>query len=84
VVAVNLDTERAEAEKFLADIHSDLPVVFDTAQTLPEALGVTTMPTSFLVGRDGKIEEVYEGFDASDESKIESRIAALAGAAHAK
>ena len=64
VVAVNVDERNPDAQAFLADKPHSMTVVFDPNGTAPAAFGVTAMPTSFLVGRDGRIRFVHVGYTA--------------------
>lgn len=64
VVAVNLDKERALADAFLAEHPAPFAVAFDPEGATAGRYGVRAMPTSVLVGRDGKILLVHPGFDA--------------------
>ncbi len=62
VIAVNVDERRADANAFLADKPHTMPVVFDPKGTAPLAYGVTGMPTSFVIGRDGRVRFVHIGY----------------------
>lgn len=64
VVAVNLDKRRDLAEAFLAKYPAGFPVAFDAEGRTAEAYGVRAMPTSVLVGRDGKVLATHAGFEA--------------------
>ena len=82
VVGINVDTERAEADRFLAAVPVSFAIVFDPDGTMPTAFGVKAMPSSYVVGRDGKLRLANLGFRAKDEEKLEAAIqAALAEAA---
>lgn len=62
VVAVNLDHHRGLAKAFLQQHPADFHVVFDPDGKLADQFHVETMPTSFLIGRDGKVHYVHSGF----------------------
>lgn len=62
VIAVNVDERRTDANAFLADKPHTMSVVFDPKGTAPSAYGVTGMPTSFLIGRDGRVRFVHIGY----------------------
>ncbi len=64
VIAVNVDERREDANRFLAGRPHSMPVVFDPKGTAPAAYGVTGMPTSFLIGRDGRVRFVHMGYTA--------------------
>jgi cytochrome c biogenesis protein CcmG, thiol:disulfide interchange protein DsbE len=62
VVAINVDERRKDADGFLAGRQYTMPIIFDTEGKSPRDAGVWGMPTSFLVGRDGKIRFVHQGY----------------------
>ena len=76
ILAVNLDTQREDAERMLAQSASNLTVLFDPTGAVPEKYGVATMPTSYLVNRSGEISAVFEGFDNDHQIQIENEIRA--------
>lgn len=69
VIAVNTDEKRAAMEKFLKKHVISFTVVRDAAQKLVSAADAPTMPTSYLIGRDGKIRFVHAGFHAVESPK---------------
>lgn len=74
VVAINLDQDRGAANKFLAAYPSTFHVAFDPAGVSARAFGVDGMPTSLLVGRDGKVLERHVGFEPKAAHALEERI----------
>ena len=76
IVAVNLDAKRADAQGFLAQLPARFDVGFDTGGAAARQFGVKTMPSSVLVGPDGKVIAVHNGFREEDEAELEQRIAA--------
>ena len=74
VVAVNVDTERTEAEDFLQQTPAQFTVVFDPDGSAPAAWGVKGMPTSVLVGRDGKVLFQHIGFNDRSKDDLEAEI----------
>lgn len=77
IVAVNVDAKSADAERFLAEVPAKFPVVFDAKGQTPAQYAIKGMPTSILVGRDGRVVMVHQSFRAGDRAELESRIAAL-------
>ncbi len=62
VVAINLDHDRRKADAFLQVMHSAIPIVFDPAGKLATKYRVDVMPTSVLIGRDGRVRYTHKGF----------------------
>lgn len=79
VLAVNVDEERELADEFLQKSSSKLLVGYDPAGKTPEAFNVQAMPTSYLLGRDGTVVYVHEGFAPKDISELEEKIRARIG-----
>ncbi|NTV01161.1 MAG: TlpA family protein disulfide reductase [Chlorobiaceae bacterium] len=74
VIAVNLDAKNEDAVKFLAQNAAKFTVAFDSKGATPGQYGVKGMPTSFLIGRDGRVISSHLGFKASDSQVLEKDI----------
>jgi len=74
IVAVNLDKDRALADRFLAEHPAPFTVAFDPAGETAEAYHVRAMPTSVLVGADGHVLLTHIGFDPKHSAEVEARI----------
>ena len=79
VVAVNVDRDPRQARDFLAKRPVGYPSVSDPDGKLPVQFGLQTMPTSFLIDREGVIRYVHRGFRKSDEDDLRARIRELMG-----
>ncbi len=79
VIAVNVDERRSDAAAFLADKPHSMVVLFDPKGTAPLAYGVTGMPTSFLIGRDGRVRFVHTGYTAKTVDTYRREIEQLLG-----
>ena len=77
VIAVNVDHEHADAERFLRSHGAQFRIVYDPAGLLPEKFGVHGMPTSFLIDRNGHVQSRHEGFLLKDRDALELQIRAL-------
>jgi len=77
VVAVNLDREQADADRFLHKFHPDFDVQFDPQGKLAERFKVTGMPTSMVIDRRGVVRFTHVGFRAADREAYEAELRAL-------
>ena len=77
VVAVNLDKERALADKFLDTMKVNFVVAFDASGESAEKYKLRGMPGSYLIGRDGYIQASHLGFIDRDKAKLEAAIKVL-------
>jgi cytochrome c biogenesis protein CcmG, thiol:disulfide interchange protein DsbE len=80
IVAVSVDQQRANVDKFM---HShgrwELTVAHDPAGVIAERLQPDKMPTSYIVDRAGIVRYVNAGFVPEDAPAIEQRLLEVAG-----
>ena len=76
IIGINLDAKTEDAKKFLEQNPAKFTVAFDPKGVLPKSYGVRGMPTSFLIGKNGKIISQHLGFNAADSEKLEKEIKA--------
>jgi thiol-disulfide isomerase/thioredoxin len=81
IVGINVDKRAADAQKFLARTPAHFALAYDAAGDVPRRYGVKAMPTSVLVGRDGKVLEVHSGFADDERAERERKIRAALGIA---
>jgi cytochrome c biogenesis protein CcmG, thiol:disulfide interchange protein DsbE len=79
VVAVNVDRDRAAAEKFLAEVPADFRIHYDNEGAVAEAFGVEAMPSSFVIGRDGEIVARHLGFKVRKQDEYEAILVTALG-----
>ena len=80
IVAINVDAKRADADRFLAANAADFLLAFDGKGESAKRLAVKAMPTSVLVGADGKVLYVHRGFRLEERAELEARLAAVLAA----
>lgn len=76
VIGINLDGQAEDAEKFLAKLPAKFTIAYDPKGTSARQYGVKGMPTSLLIGKDGKIIYVHMGFNTESRDKLEQIILA--------
>ena len=77
VIAVNLDHDRADAERFLKMFQPNFKVQFDPQGVLAEQFNVAGMPTSVLIDRHGVLRYTHIGFRAVDRQSRTKEIQQL-------
>ena len=77
VVAVNLDQDPMKGVSFLERVPVGYPSGSDPDGAMPQAFGVETMPTSFLIDAKGIVRYVHPGFRKKDIDDLRERIRAL-------
>lgn len=76
VIAVNVDKKQADATAFLAQRPVQFEVLFDAPGQTPQAYAIKAMPTSVLIGADGKVLQVHSGFREDQRQVLENQIKA--------
>ena len=78
IVAINVDENRTDMEDFLKKNAATFAVVRDAGQKLVAHAGIATMPSSFLIDRDGKVRFVHTGYRGTEtKKKYEEEIQSL-------
>ena len=74
IIAVNLDKDRALADRFLAEVPAEFALRFDPAGELAKHYGVQAMPSSYLIDARGNVFATHAGFRTSDTADYEQAI----------
>jgi len=74
VLAVDVDVHSDDARAFLAELPPRFRVAFDTQGVTPKQYAIRGMPTSVLIGPDGKVLLVHNGFRADEAGDVEAGI----------
>jgi thiol-disulfide isomerase/thioredoxin len=69
IVAVSVDENQAAYEKFVKSLHPPFVTVHDKTQQLVSMVKVPTMPTCYLVGPEGNVRFMHEGFHGEASEK---------------
>jgi thiol-disulfide isomerase/thioredoxin len=78
VVAVGIDEKPAAAAAFVKKLAPPFPTVHDRSQKLVQQVVVPTMPTSYLLGRDGRVRFIHQGFHGErTDRELRQQIATL-------
>jgi cytochrome c biogenesis protein CcmG/thiol:disulfide interchange protein DsbE len=77
VVTVNVDSDKDYAIGLLNSLGIKLLTLLDPAGHIPEIYGLESMPSSFLIGRDGTLSLVHTGFSRFDKGPLEHAIQAM-------
>lgn len=74
VIAVNVDRERAAADRFLQQFHPQFDVRFDPEGSLAERYDVRGMPASMVIDRHGVVRFTHIGFRPIDGAVYEQQL----------
>ena len=69
IVAVSVDEDPSAYTAFVKKLAPPFATVRDATQQLVRTVDVPTMPTTYLVARDGKVRRVHSGFHGDETEK---------------
>ena len=55
------------------------PALYDGGGTAAQQYGILGMPTAYLIGREGQVRFLHQGFRKNDEVQLRSKIIKLLG-----
>lgn len=76
-IAINVDENEREADRFLKSTHIQAPIIRDTKRELTGKLGIDSLPVSYILDRDGKIVSIYRGYAKGDEKRMREQVSNL-------
>lgn len=76
LIGINLSEDRLTAESFIRQVGVSFPILMDKDKKTEKAYGLKQYPTTFFIGRSGKIQEVVIG-GLLTEDEIEVRVERL-------
>jgi cytochrome c biogenesis protein CcmG/thiol:disulfide interchange protein DsbE len=77
IIGVNVDRERAQADRFLYDVPAHFRVVYDPAGTLASRYDLPGMPVSYVIGPNGEVVQRHVGFRAALRAEREAELQKL-------
>ena len=77
IIAINVDQEPDKAAAFLQQQQPNFIIKYDTKGTVATQLGVKTMPSSFILNRQGQPADKHQGFSPSKVNSYESDLVKL-------
>ncbi len=69
IVAVSVDEDVDDMNKFVAKQKPEFTIVRDKTTKLATRLDLASIPTTYILDRTGKVAEVHNGFDRSQTPK---------------
>lgn len=80
VVGVNVDRNGEDARAFLEEYPVSFRIVSDPDGDLARQFDVIAMPSSFVIGRDGKVVKTHLGFKVRKQDEYETALRETLGA----
>ncbi len=77
VVGINLDENKANAEKFFKDHPVNFTLLRDAKGEWADQFVVESMPTSFIIDKKGVVQHIHHGFVSDDINALETKVSEL-------
>ena len=77
LLGVNVDDDASKAAEVAAKLGVTFPVLLDTEKTVSKLYDLSTMPSTVIIDRDGKVRYVHRGYLAGYEDNYEKQIREL-------
>jgi cytochrome c biogenesis protein CcmG, thiol:disulfide interchange protein DsbE len=74
VIAINLDENKNDAEAFLQKYPASFVIAYDKQGDTPKQYGLTVMPSSWIIDKQGNIIHQETGFKEAEQIAIEKII----------
>lgn len=74
VIAVNVDQDKEAARQFLKENPANFKIGFDPEGGVAKSYQVRGMPSSYLIGRNGRLQGAHVGYRLKDKSVLEEEI----------
>ena len=77
VYGVNVQESAAQVSSFMQTAKLDLPILMDGSGIVAEDYGVTGIPQSVVIGKDGRVHAIHVGVGRDFEESLRSEIETL-------
>ena len=77
LLGVNVDEDKAAADKMLSDVQVSFPILYDDRSRVSKEYQVKAMPTTYMVDRDGRIRYLHKGYKPGYEEEYQQQIREL-------
>lgn len=74
LMTINVDEDKADAEKFLKDLKLEIPARWDEKRVLTKKLALQGVPVLYLLDQNGKILETIVGATRKTKRELPRRI----------
>jgi len=75
IAAINVDKNRSDANRFLAQFDITFDIIYDPDGTLAKSFGIKDMPSSFVYDQQGSLISAHVGFNKKDMEEIKIAVA---------
>ncbi|MDX1453544.1 MAG: TlpA disulfide reductase family protein [Oleiphilaceae bacterium] len=77
VLAVSVDENPEDANRFLDAVPVDFPILYDTDSRVSQLYGVDAMPTTVMIDRNGNMRYLHRGYKPGYEKDYKKQVKKL-------
>jgi peroxiredoxin len=77
VLGISEDDEDDGIDRFIEETGAHFPIAWDGDKTLAQRYRINSMPTLFIIDKNGLVRFVHQGFRPGDEDQIDRAIQSL-------
>jgi peroxiredoxin len=77
LLAISEDDEEQGIDRFAEETGVHFPIAWDADKSVAQSYQLSSMPTLFIVDKNGLVRFVHAGYHAGDEDKISAAVASL-------
>ncbi|MBL8676618.1 MAG: TlpA family protein disulfide reductase [Alphaproteobacteria bacterium] len=74
IVGINIDNDKEKALEFIENNPAHFLVAVDPTKKVAEAYNLPTMPTAYIIDRDGNILYTHAGYHEGDLAEMEKEV----------
>lgn len=77
MLGINVEEDSTEADRFLRSVPVSFPILYDRANSVSKLYDVIAMPSTILIGRDGRVRYIHHGYEPGYENDYQDQIREL-------
>jgi len=77
MLGINVEEDSAAADAFLRSVPVSFPILYDRENSVSKLYDVIAMPSTVLIGRDGRVRYIHHGYEPGYENDYQDQIREL-------
>jgi peroxiredoxin len=77
MLGINVEEDSAAADSFLRSVPVSFPILYDRKNSVSKLYDVIAMPSTVLIGRDGRVRYIHHGYEPGYENDYQDQIREL-------
>lgn len=77
MLGINVEEDSSAADNFLRTVPVSFPILYDRQNSVSKLYDVIAMPSTVLIGRDGRVRYIHHGYEPGYENDYQDQIREL-------